>query len=216
MEARYYDWKDVANSKFDRAFTLALLILLFGLMVTPRVDIKKQTVTSKEIVTVDIPPEEREKIKPPEDIVKPVVDLVISDELAADDASDPNAVEQLLEMLGGDIFKTSQTGSSGDSEKPFDYEIYEDPPEPVNAVMPDYPAFARNSGIEGLVYLEVDVYKDGTTGNISVIKSLLGGPGGLDEAAVNAVRKWKFQPGKNGGKAIDTRVIIPIEFTLSN
>jgi TonB family protein len=48
------------------------------------------------------------------------------------------------------------------------------------------------------------------------MKSLMSGPGGLDEAAITTIKKWKFQPGKSGGKPIDTSVIIPIEFSLTN
>lgn len=215
MDARTFDWKDVANSKFDKAFTLALLVLLLAILVTPKVDIKRQKFAIQESQIIDIPPEQREKIEQPENIAKPVVELVISDELATDDASDPEAVEQLLEILGGDIYTTTGGISSSESDKPFNPEIYEEAPEPINPIAPEYPDFAKNTGIQGLVYLEVDVFKDGSIGEIKVLKSLLSGPHGLDQAAVNAVKRWKFQPGKNGGKPIDTRVIIPIEFTIN-
>jgi len=41
------------------------------------------------------------------------------------------------------------------------------------------------------------------------------GPGGLDEAAIEAVRKVRFQPGKSSGNPVDTTVIVPIEFKLN-
>ncbi len=218
MEANTFDWKDVANSQFDKAVTLAILVLLLALLVTPKVEVKKQAYTSQEMQAIDLPPEEREKIKPPEDIVKPVIDIVISDELSGEEASDPDVLADIQRQLGLGIFETNISGgsSSGDSDKPFDFVDWEDPPEPINPVAPEYPTFAINTGIQGTVYLDVDVYKDGTIGNIVVKKSLMSGPGGLDEAAINAVRKWKFQPGKSGGKAIDTTVTIPVEFTLTN
>ena len=69
--------------------------------------------------------------------------------------------------------------------------------------------------MQGIVTLEVDVYKDGTVGNIKVVRSVQPGPGGLDEAAINAVKRVRFQPGKSSGNAVDTRVTIPVEFKLN-
>lgn len=215
MNTKTYDWKDVANSQFDKAFTLALLVLLFGIMVTPKVDISKQKFSMQEMEVFEPPLEEKEKIKPPDDIVKPVIDIVISDDLAGKDATDPNLIADALKQLGQDIFSINTASKgSGQSDKPFEFVPYEDPPEPINPIAPEYPEHIIKMGISGTVILEVDVYKDGSIGQIDVKKSLLKGAGGLDEVAVNTVKKWKFQPGKSGGKAIDTTVIIPIEFTL--
>ncbi len=216
MEAKTFDWKDVANSQFEKALTLAILVLLFAVLVTPKVDIKRQKFSVQETQVIDLPPEEREKLTPPEDIAKPVIDIIIEDEPTGTDATDPNVLAAIQTQLGLGIFEQNTSGrGSGASERPFEFVPYEDPPEPINPVAPDYPTFAIRTGIEGLVYLEVDVYKDGTIGNIKVLKSLMSGPNGLDEAAINAVRRWKFQPGKSGGKPVDTTVIIPIEFTLN-
>lgn len=213
MDTKTYDWKDVANSQFDKAFTLALLILLFGIMVTPKVDIKRQTFSVQQMQAIELPPEERIEMKPPEDIARPVIDIVIDEDLTGDDATDPNKLALVRAQLGVDIYATN----SGPVEnRLFDFVPYEDPPEPINPVSPVYPDMAKRMGIEGIVVLEVDVYKDGTTGNIQVLKSLMSGIGGLDETAKEAVRRWKFQPGRSGGKAVDTTVIIPIEFTLTN
>lgn len=216
MDAKTFDWKDVANAQFEKALTLAVLLLLFAIMVTPKVDVKRQKFSVQETQIIDLPPEEREKLTPPEDIAKPVIDIIIDEELGGEEATDPNVLAALQTQLGLGIFETDAAGrSSATSERPFEFVPYEDPPEPINPVAPDYPAFAIRTGIEGLVYLEVDVYKDGSIGNIKVLKSLMSGPGGLDEAAVNTVKRWKFQPGKSGGKPVDTTVIIPIEFTLN-
>jgi TonB family protein len=88
--------------------------------------------------------------------------------------------------------------------------------EPINPIAPIYPPEAIKAGIQGTVILEVEVFKDGTVGNITVKKSLMPGPGGLDEAAINAVRQWDFSPGKLGRKPIDETLTIPIEFTLTH
>jgi protein TonB len=121
----------------------------------------------------------------------------------------------LINICFGINGKSNETFSTPEENKPFDFISYEDPPESINPFPPQYPDFAIRTGVEGTVILEVNVYKDSTVGNIRVLKSLMAGPGGLDEAAIAAVKQWRFQPGKYGGKPIDTRVVIPIEFSLN-
>jgi TonB family protein len=101
------------------------------------------------------------------------------------------------------------------SEKPFIFTDSGDFPHPINPTAPKYPPDDIKARIQGIVELWVDVYKDGTVGKITVHKSLQAGPGGLDEAAINAVKQWKFEPGKSGGKPVDSMTIIPIEFTIT-
>jgi len=86
------------------------------------------------------------------------------------------------------------------------------PPFAINPKTPDYPAFEFKTGLEGIVILEVDVDKYGNTDKIKVLKSLMSGPGGLDEAAINAVKQWKFEPARKKSLAVDVTVHIPIEF----
>lgn len=92
------------------------------------------------------------------------------------------------------------------------YVVYETPPVPINLVYPEYTEFARKVGIVGSVKLQVFVNQYGDVTKTKVVKSLLAGRGGLDEAAQNAVKKWKFKPGMSKGKPINTSLIVPIEF----
>lgn len=108
----------------------------------------------------------------------------------------------------------SQMDTQGDMV-PFEYVIYEDPPIPIGHITPEYPEFFRRAGVQGTVVLEVEVYKDGRVGNVVVKKSVQSGPGGLDQAAIEAIKAIRFQPGKSGGMPVDTIVIIPIEFKLN-
>ncbi len=68
--------------------------------------------------------------------------------------------------------------------------------------------------IQGEVILEVEVFADGTVGAIEVRKSLMSGPGGLDEAAIKSVKQWIFQPAKSSGRAVAVWVTFPVTFTL--
>jgi TonB family protein len=59
------------------------------------------------------------------------------------------------------------------------------------------------------LYVEVD--PDGKTTNIRVVRSL---GHGLDEKAIEAVRKWKFRPGFKDGKAVTAAATIDVNFRL--
>lgn len=77
---------------------------------------------------------------------------------------------------------------------------------------PVYPEAARRQGQEGLVVLSVAVDKTGRPGKIEIKSS--SGFEWLDQSALKAVSRWKFQPAKMGGMPIDSVVEVPIRFQL--
>jgi len=92
---------------------------------------------------------------------------------------------------------------------------FEEPPKLIKSVPPVYPEFARKHGVQGEVLLQVEILTDGSVGVIQIKKSLLAGPGGLDEAAINAVKQWIFSPAKSDGKPINSWETFPIKFNLN-
>ncbi|MDZ4121826.1 MAG: TonB family protein [Candidatus Cloacimonadaceae bacterium] len=214
MKTKLYDWKDVANAQFSKALSLALVLLLFAMMVTPKIEVKRQKFTVQQMELVDIPMEERQKEEPPETDIKIDIPIVISDELGSSSEFDVKKYEQIVDQIGN-IFSTSTANIGRDREELRVFVEYDDPPVMIGNLNPEYPAFARNAGLQGMVVLEVEVYRDGTIGDIRVRRSLQAGPGGLDEAAIRAVRRVRFQPGRSSGQPVDTMVIIPIEFKLN-
>ena len=79
---------------------------------------------------------------------------------------------------------------------------------------PTYPPLAVSRGWEGKVLLRVNVSAEGLSLSVAVHQS--SGHESLDDAAVEAVEKWKFIPAKKGDKAVPCTVIVPINFTLNN
>jgi TonB family protein len=76
---------------------------------------------------------------------------------------------------------------------------------------PEYPQEARKKKYEGVVVLMVVVTLAGKATDIQVIKS----PGmGLDEKAIEAVRKWRFKPAMKDGKPVNVKMPIEITFRL--
>ena len=75
-----------------------------------------------------------------------------------------------------------------------------------------YPAEARRNGVEGRVYVEFIVEKDGS---ISNVKSIKGIGFGCDEEAVNAVASsTKWIPGTQEGKPVKQKIVLPLTFEL--
>lgn len=77
-----------------------------------------------------------------------------------------------------------------------------------------YPVQARDAGIEGIVYVEFVVEKDGSITNEKVYRSL---GGGCEEAALKAVKRMpKWIPGSQGGQNVRVLFRLPVNFKLNN
>jgi protein TonB len=77
---------------------------------------------------------------------------------------------------------------------------------------PRYPISARRRGEQGTVTLRVLVARDGAPVRVSL--ETTSGSGSLDEAALEAVRNWRFVPARQGGQAVEAWVLVPIVFKL--
>ena len=77
---------------------------------------------------------------------------------------------------------------------------------------PTYPRIARIRGYQGDVMLDVLVNKNGTVGDLKVIKS--SGYPLLDRAAKSSVKNWLFEPGMVGKEKVKMWVRVPIRFEL--
>lgn len=98
-------------------------------------------------------------------------------------------------------------------------EVVEEMPAPVNNLQLDivqrikYPEKARKNKVEGKVFVQFVVKKDGSVDNIIVLKGI---GAGCDEEAVRAVQEIRWHPGKEQGKAVDVRMVLPVTFALSD
>lgn len=125
------------------------------------------------------------------DLDEPLYDLppppptpVQDSEETADELEIFVVVEQMPEIIGG-------------SQKVYEYL--------------EYPPIARQAGMEGLVVIQVVVNQDGMP-----VEPLVARSAGevLDRAAVDAVMKLRFVPGKQRGRPVRVRFSIPIRFRL--
>jgi len=85
------------------------------------------------------------------------------------------------------------------------------PPQRIRDVSPRYPAIAQASRVQGVVILEAVIGEDGTVQNVRVLRS----KPLLDDAAVEAVRQWRFTPTLLNGQAVPVVMTVTVSFTLN-
>jgi protein TonB len=81
-------------------------------------------------------------------------------------------------------------------------------------VKPRYPESARRAGVQGITMLRVRVLENGRVGQVIVEQSA--GFRDLDLAAMEAVKKWLFEPARRGKDPVSVWVMLPVKFELRN
>jgi TonB family protein len=81
----------------------------------------------------------------------------------------------------------------------------------ISKVEPEYSEEARKAKYQGTVLLYVEVDPSGRAQNVRVVRSL---GLGLDEKAIEAVRKWRFRPGYRDGRPVTVVATIEVNFRL--
>ncbi len=142
---------------------------------------------AKKVPIPDPTPDEPEPIRIPEpedQLQIPDVDDLV---IAVPDAPPP--------VDTGPIFVT------GDVQKPIK----------ISDVQPQYTEIARKARIQGVVILQTIIDKNGDITDVKVLKNL---PMGLGDAAVTAVRQWKYEPATLNGKPVAVYFNLTVNFKL--
>ena len=107
---------------------------------------------------------------------------------------------------------TTPADTAGVGGKPARTEITQAIPAYRDNPPPRYPLIARQGGYEGTVWLKVFIDRKGSVRQVKIDRS--SGHRALDRAAEAAVKEWRFVPGREGDRAVDMWVTIPIRFAL--
>ncbi|CAM4267330.1 TonB C-terminal domain-containing protein [Corallococcus exiguus] len=162
------------------------------------------------------PPPPKVKVKPPPikvaEAPKPpplVVGMTMSSTTSAGSFAAP-------------VGNTAYGKANGTAKAPQDVKGYSAPkyvpvyqvdtePSVASEVKIPYPDEARRAGIEGTVTLSITIDAEGKVSNVKVIS----GPGyGLNEAARDAIRRFRFKPAIKGGEAVATEMKYSYTFLL--
>lgn len=104
----------------------------------------------------------------------------------------------------------SKTGSGGNGDASGGNAV--EAPRILSAPDPVYPESARRRGVEGTVTAGLLIDADGGVTEVWVERS--SGDGALDEAALAAVRRWRFAPARQNGVPGSARSRVPVVFAL--
>ncbi len=82
---------------------------------------------------------------------------------------------------------------------------------PSSRVEPAYPPLARRARVGGTVVLQAVIKRDGSVGELQVLKAPKGHYG-FGEAAINAVSRWRYRPAQKSGRPVDAFITVKIGF----
>jgi periplasmic protein TonB len=81
-------------------------------------------------------------------------------------------------------------------------------------VRPVYPESARRAGIQGTTLLRIHIETDGRVSDVTVERSA--GHQSLDQAAADAVRRWRFEPALGSSGPVAMSALVPVEFRIGD
>ena len=187
----------------------ALLACVLGLFTfyglqrfEPEIDIESEG----QIIIENIEIPETQQFETPPPPARPSIPIESEDEDLADDLT--------IEETDLDNFDAWDAPPPPPSGPQFKFIPYDDPPRPVTPIKPVYPDIAQEAGIEvqGLVQCFID--EKGKVKETIVVKGIPNT--GLNESAVEALRKTRFRPAKQRERPVGVWITIPINFRLQN
>ena len=154
------------------------------------------------IENIDIPQTQQIDNTPPP--ARPSIPVPSDDEDIADDLT--------LDELDFDDFSNLDAPPPPPSGPKVVFIPYDDPPIAMSPIRPKYPEIAQEAGIEGVVVVQAFIDEKGRVKETLILKGVPNT--GLDEAAMEAIRKTKFRPAKQRERAVGVWISIPVNFRL--
>jgi protein TonB len=191
--------------------TLAYFMVLPFLQTLGRPPDEQLQVRSVGVMEEPPPPSQIMEEVEPEEEKKPELDQLDEQPL------DLSELELALNPGGGDwggnftISLDRHISKAGREETIFSMGDLDQKPRAIYQPAPTYPPELHKKGLEGTVYVIFIIDRNGRVTNAKVQKST---HQAFERPALAAVRKWKFDPGKRGGKAVQFRMRVPITFSL--
>jgi len=154
------------------------------------------------IENIDIPQTQQIDNTPPP--ARPSIPVPSDDEDIADDLT--------LDELDFDDFSNLDAPPPPPSGPKVVFIPYDDPPVAMSPIRPKYPEIAQEAGIEGVVVVQAFIDEKGRVKETLILKGVPNT--GLDEAAMEAIRKTRFRPAKQRERAVGVWISIPVNFRL--
>ena len=163
-----------------------------------------ETVDQLIIENIDIPQTQQIDNTPPP--ARPSIPVPSDDEDIADDLT--------LDELDFDDFSNMDAPPPPPSGPKVVFIPYDDPPVAMTPIRPVYPEIAQEAGIEGVIVVQAFIDEKGRVKETQILKGVPNT--GLDEAAMDAIRKTRFKPAKQRERAVGVWISIPVNFRLKS
>jgi protein TonB len=204
--------------KYRRTFEISLILALALMIVAFKFfpDVTSggaQLESTQELFTVEDIQHTKQENRPPPPPKPPIPIEAPSDDVLEDIEIGDTEIDLSEEM---EAPPPPPKEEKKVEEEPTYFVAVEEMPEPVGGIKAIqekivYPEIAKRAGVEGKVYILAFVDESGSVTKAQVLKGI---GAGCDEAALDAVLKTKFKPGKQRGKPVKVQVSIPIVFKL--
>ena len=181
---------------------ISLVILNFLLFPRFGSSLEFEDIEQVIIENIDIPQTQQIDNTPPP--ARPSIPVPSDDEDIADDLT--------LDELDFDDFSNLDAPPPPPSGPKVVFIPYDDPPVAMSPIRPRYPEIAQEAGIEGVVVVQAFIDEKGRVKETLILKGVPNT--GLDEAAMEAIRKTRFRPAKQRERAVGVWISIPVNFRL--
>ncbi len=185
--------------------TLAMFIIL---LTSIKVEVKPYKPKKDIAVMTEEVSTEVEQMQEEVNIPKPKLPVQVEEAEKGEETADLNE----LEGLETSDFNELTAPPPPKTDTAIDFYAVEIKPKVIKRVEPEYPDVARRAGLEGDVFVLLIVDEKGNVASAQVVKST--NPI-FNEAALKAVKQWKFSPGYQRDKPVKVRLMQPIHFRLT-
>ncbi len=182
-------------------FLAAMAIHLMLFIILPHPHFQPYQLTEKTVTQLVDAPSAFVIPPPPAEIPKRdvVTAMVPSDDPGAEETIPTTALDPNVPLLA----------SVSDGPPRF-FDAFDQPPMVIKWVYPVYPEMARQAELEGVVVLKVAIDEFGQVREAVVLQSV----DGLDEAALDVIYQWQFQPAMQRDVPVPVWYTVPIRFSL--
>ena len=183
---------------------IGIVLVILNFLIFPRFinTLSFETVDQLIIENIDIPQTQQIDNTPPP--ARPSIPVPSDDEDIADDLT--------LDELDFDDFSNMDAPPPPPSGPKVVFIPYDDPPVAMTPIRPVYPEIAQEAGIEGVIVVQAFIDEKGRVKETQILKGVPNT--GLDEAAMDAIRKTRFKPAKQRERAVGVWISIPVNFRL--
>jgi len=183
---------------------VGIILVILNFLIFPRFinTLSFETVDQLIIENIDIPQTQQIDNTPPP--ARPSIPVPSDDEDIADDLT--------LDELDFDDFSNMDAPPPPPSGPKVVFIPYDDPPVAMTPIRPVYPEIAQEAGIEGVIVVQAFIDEKGRVKETQILKGVPNT--GLDEAAMDAIRKTRFKPAKQRERSVGVWISIPVNFRL--